>query len=138
MSRKRRGSEEMVSGLAIAGVTAVLYFVLGQGWWWLVFPFVFAGVLPFVRGLQRLIAERPRKTTPAEREARDEKDVLMVARDSSGIVTPAIVALKSALTTERAEQVLQRMVTKGYAAMEVTDRGNVEYHFPEFRRQIDS
>ena len=140
MPGKRGSFEGMIGGLAIAGLFGLLWVTnaFGPNAWWLIFPFMFAGVLPFLRGLQRVIANRRPRLTPAEQEARDEKEILIAARDSAGVVTPAIVALKSALTTERAEKLLQRMVTKGYASMEVTDRGSVEYHFPEFRRQIGS
>lgn len=130
----------MIGGLAIAVIFGVLWAtnVFGPDAWWPIFPFMFAGVLPFARGLQRVIADRRNRLTPAEQEARDEKNILMAARDSGGVVTPAIVALRSSLSAERAEALLHKMVTRGYASMEVTDRGNVEYHFPEFHRQIDS
>ncbi len=97
---------------------------------------MFAGVLPFLHGLRRLIAARPARLSPAEREAADEKQVLRIARDANGKVTPALIALETDLTAAQAEEALQRMARKGYAAMHVTDDGRVEYEFAEFMRRL--
>lgn len=135
MSRSHGPWEAMITGLVIAGGFGV-YWALNPHSFWPVFPIVFAGVLPFFRALQRLITSRSRRLSPADREALAEKEILRVARDTGGVVTPALAALKSDLTTERADEVLQRLVSKGYASMHVTDEGRVEYHFPEFGSRL--
>ena len=78
-----------------------------------------------------------KKVEPEQREALAEKEVLKIAQLEQGRVTPAMVALKSNLTTQRAEEVLQKLAKSGYAAMEVTEDGRVEYEFPEFRKRIE-
>ena len=99
---------------------------------------MFAGVLPAVKGLQGMIAERgERAVEPVKQAVSAEKEILQVAKEERGTVTPALAALHTSLTTEEAEEILQKFVKKGYAMMEVTSDGRVEYEFPEFKRRID-
>jgi len=137
MRRREKGPwESLLSGLAF-GVGFGVFWALNPREFWPVFPIVFAGVLPFLNGVRRLVAARRPRLSPSEKEALDEKQVLRIARDANGTVTPAMIALESDLTATQAEEALHRMTRKGYAAMRVTDDGRVEYEFPEFMRQLE-
>jgi ribosomal protein S25 len=93
-----------------------------------------------MEGLRRFIAERARrvKIEPGQREALEEKEVLKLAQIEQGIVTPALVALKTNLTADRAEKILQNLAKRGFTLMQVTEDGRVEYEFPEFKPRIES
>ena len=145
MNQRGRRSEKPVetftTGLAFTVIFGVLLAFFHGAWWW-VFPLVFAGVMPMVRGLTGLVARRgavehrgpptariePRELSGAEAE----KQILRVAKEEGGRVTPALAALKTSLSMERAEEILQQMAARGYATMQVSDEGRVEYQFPEF------
>jgi hypothetical protein len=127
-----------------ASITTGLVFTVGFGiaylatrpWgWFFLFPMIFAGVLPLVNGLIALPrgrqADRKSDGTGPVVAAR-EKQVLRAARDEQGIVTPTVVALKTELSIQEAEKILEEMARKGYALMRVTESGRVEYEFPEF------
>jgi hypothetical protein len=138
-------SPRQLSRSAHSSITTGLVFTAGFGiaWavtglWFLVFPMVFAGVLPLVRGLLRLPASRDReKHTELSRTVAREKQVLQAARDERGIITPTVVALKTDLSIHDAEQMLEDMARKGHALMRVTESGRVEYEFPEFLPRLD-
>lgn len=122
----------LTSGLIFTLAFGVLLVLYPQQWWW-IFPLVFAGILPAASGLRRLIRARGQsRERVGDREAWAEKQILRTARDERGVVTPALVALKTELSIETAEQVLERMARKGYAEMRVNPGGRIEYSFPEF------
>jgi hypothetical protein len=132
---------------AEASITAGAVFALGFGvaWavtgiWPFIFPMVFAGVLPVVEGFRRLRLERVERPTRVGASAGEqrrlpsaEKQVLQAAKEEEGCVTPALVALKTELSIDEAEKILEGMTQKGYASMQVNDDGRIEYHFPEFQ-----
>ena len=138
--------ETFTSGLVFTVVFAAL---LGwHGAWWWIFPLAFAGVLPMIKGLTSLVFSRQRipasvppqvsaATGPAPGRANSERQILMVAKEEQGWVTPALAALKTDVSIDNAEQILQSMAEKGYATMHVTDEGRVEYRFPEFAPRPD-
>jgi len=135
MGKREKGGEAFVTGLVFTAGFGIVWAATGA-WFW-VFPTMFAGVLPAVRGLQQILERRREgRTRPQRRRRVDsaEKAVLLVAERNGGRVTPALAALNTHLTTEKAEQVLERLAKRSYAAMRVTDDGRVEYEFPEFRR----
>jgi hypothetical protein len=137
-SHGRRGVQSSIVTGAIFTVVFGVVWAMNPGSWFWVFPLVFAGVLPLVNGLQRLGGERrqePKRV--ADRTLSQEKQVLQAARDEGGIVTPTIVALKTDLSIQEAEKVLEGMAQKGYAAMHVTESGRLEYEFPEFLPRVD-
>lgn len=138
MSRRAKGPwESLLSGLAFAAGFGV-FWALNPREVWPVFPIVFAGLLPLLHGLRRLVASRRPRLSAQEREALDEKQILRVAREAGGTVTPALVALESDLTAAQAEQALERMASKGYASMQVTGDGRVQYEFPDLARRLGS
>jgi hypothetical protein len=142
--RKRRSAEASITSGLIFTVAFGLAGILTQQWWF-IFPLVFAGILPLAEGLRRLRRERLKSRgrvvvewTEEEPQAllssaAAEKQVLLAAKEEKGIVTPALVALKTELTIQEAEKLLEEMARKGYAVMNVRDDGRIEYEFPEFR-----
>jgi hypothetical protein len=137
--RKRRSAEASITSGAVFTVAFGLAGILTQQWWF-IFPLVFAGILPLAEGLRRLRRERlPPKQVEEQPQAlltsaAAEKQILLAAKEEKGIVTPALIALKTELTIQEAEKLLEEMARKGYAMMHVRDDGRIEYEFPEFRQ----
>jgi hypothetical protein len=136
---KRRTAEASItSGAVFTAAFGLAWALTGQ--WWFIFPLVFAGILPLAEGLRRLRQERaPRRALEEEPQvllsgAAAEKQILLAAKEEKGLVTPALVALKTELTIQEAEKLLEEMARKGYAVMHVRDDGRIEYEFPEFRQ----
>ncbi len=128
---KKSGEASFFSGLAFSIAFGVVWYATKQGFW--VFPLVFAGLLPMIRGFRYFVERRSTAPkTELDAEVRAEKEVLKIARDKSGRVTPTMIALESYLSIETAEKVLELLAKKGYTRMEVTEDGRVVYEFPEF------
>ena len=131
LRKERKQAEgELASGLTFSAVFGAL--LLFQGGWFWIFPLAFAGVLPAVKGILSLrrIRSAPRLHEPVRPDPQTE--VLKIARRQNGRVTPALVAVDSALSVAEAERALDEMVRGGHAAMVVADDGRVEYEFREF------
>jgi hypothetical protein len=143
--RRDRPLEAFTTGLTFTVVFGALT-VFGHGTWWLVFPLVFAGILPMVRGISGMVSRRaaglagaygrdnplpPPSAASVKSDA--EKELLLVAKESDGVITPAIAALKTSLSIDAADEILQDLARRGHATMVVGDDGHVEYQFPEFR-----
>ena len=143
MSNRRKEQHQKSAG---ASITTGLVFTLafGLAWWvtdfWpFIFPMFFAGVLPLLEGIRRSLVYRQRdKIAPLNDEAFGEKQVLQTAKAEKGLITPALVALKTDLTMEKAAKILESMAQKGYATMHVNDSGRIEYEFPEFTPRLES
>ncbi|MCD6122948.1 MAG: hypothetical protein J7K04_14015 [Spirochaetales bacterium] len=132
---KKSAEASIISGAVFTLAFGIVWFTTKE-WFW-VFPTLFAGLLPAVKGLQRFISERAgRNKVPDEAVA--EKVVLRLAKDQNGIITPAMIAISTELTIEQAEKMLEKLAGKGYASMQVTEDGRVQYEFPEFIRGIDN
>ncbi len=142
MSNRRKEQHRKSAG---ASITTGLVFTLafGLAWWvtdiWaFIFPMFFAGVLPLLEGIRRSLVYRQRdKITPRDDEALGEKQVLQTAKAEKGLITPTLVALKTDLTIEKAEKILESMAQRGYAVMHVNDSGRIEYEFPEFIPRLE-
>jgi len=134
--RHRSGSNQIFSGLGFIALFSTLYFIF-HGWFW-IFPLFFAGVLPVMKGIDRVLSdnasrriEKPRKQRPLSREER-ERRVLTCARSCKGIVTPALIAVETEISIDQAAEILEDLVRRGYASLEVRDNGGLEYHFSDF------
>jgi hypothetical protein len=132
---RRSPQASITTGLVFTVAFGVAWAATNQ--WFFVFPLVFAGVLPLINGLMALTRVRrvpgPARGSAAEASvASREKQVLQAARDEQGIITPTVVALKTDLSIQEAETMLEEMARKGYALMRVTESGRLEYEFPEF------
>ena len=144
---RERPLQTFVTGLSVTAVFGVLYWlkIIPTASWIFLFPLVFAGVLPMIRGLGGLLAGREALEAPpdgggpaaalTDPKAETERKILRVAQQEGGRITAAIAALKTDLSLDKAEEVLQDLARRGHAAMQVTDDGRVEYTFPEFMRR---
>ena len=135
MASRFKARDEFISGLSMIAVFSALWIFIGGGFW--IFPLVFAGVLPCIRGGVRFFTDlrlrsEIRKELPEPKGDGIERAILTAAKEASGRVTPAIVALNTNVTLEKAEKALDDMAKRGYASMDVRDNGTVEYVFPEF------
>jgi len=138
--RSRRSAE--------ASLTSGIVFTIGfgiawsiTGWWFFIFPLLFAGVMPMVEGFRRLAAARSYKprTVQARRSSATstDKQILLAAKEEKGVVTPALIALKTELSIQEAEKRLDEMAGSGYTVMQVRENGRIEYEFPEFMPRLD-
>jgi hypothetical protein len=123
--------ESIITGGIFALIFGGLLFFRGD-WWWL-FPFFFAGISPILIGVRRLFQ---RKKEIAETlhtvEAQKEKEILRIAFEQGGKLTPATAALKTDLTLEEASNLLEKMTRNGHADMKILSSGIIEYEFAEF------
>ncbi len=141
MNHHHHGGKKSAEASITTGIVFTLAFGIAwkvTGIWAFAFPMFFAGVLPAVEGIRRLICERE----SGEKKAVDfdtygEKQVLQTAKEEKGIVTPALVALETSLSITQAEQILEKMAKKGYVVMHVKDDGRIEYEFPEFTPRVE-
>jgi len=137
--RKRRSAEaSLTSGIVLTIGFGIAWSM--TGWWFFIFPLLFAGVMPMIEGIRRLAAARyskPVVETKKKSIASTEKQILQTAKDENGLVTPALIALKTELTIHEAEKALEEMAQNGYTVMNVTESGRIEYEFPEFVPRID-
>ena len=118
---------------------AVLWMFTGARFW--MFPMVFAGLIPLVRGAVRFftnpaVGQSKRQQIQDSSPSSVEHSILKVAKSENGVVTPALVALNTEASLNEAETALQDLVKRGYASMEVRDNGTVEYVFQEFLPKI--
>ena len=136
MGKRDKSPEALMTGLVFTiGFGIALVYTES---WWFIFPMMFAGVLPVVKGIQGMLsAARERRGSPIEDEASAEKEILRLAKGEGGKVTPALIALHTSLSTDRAEEILQKMVKKNYAVMQITEDGRIVYEFPEFNTRIE-
>ena len=72
-----------------------------------------------------------------------EREILALAAERHGLVTPSPVALQASVSVDRARRELDRLIDKGVAEVRVTSDGMLMYVFPEFldeegRRQLDN
>ena len=139
MAHKEKGSqEELITGAALTLLFSFLYFKVG-GWFW-IFPLVFAGLLPLLRGLSARFSRsntsshKTLKKSAKDEKARKEKEILRLAKKNDGKLTVTAASLESELTLEETEKVLSELSDRGYARMEVEDDGSISYLFPDFRR----
>ena len=135
MASRFKARDEFISGLSMIAVFSALWFFVGGGFW--IFPLVFAGVLPCIRGGVKFLTDlklrnERQKMLPLRKEEGLERAILSAAKEANGRVTPTIIALNSNVSLQDAEKALEDMVKRGYAGMDVRDNGTVEYIFSEF------
>jgi hypothetical protein len=138
MRRGKSGFEEFVTGLIFTGIFGFLWARYGQ--WWFIFPAAFAGVLPMVSGLRKILSKafmpkQKKEEIEAQIRGNRERQILQIAKSHNGIVTPAIAALDTGLPMEEMDEVLGNMAKKGYAQAEVEDSGRMVYIFADFTKK---
>ena len=135
--RNRTPIESIVAGGAFTVVFGTLLVVRGGSEWWWLFPTMFAGVLPMVEGVRRLISgKREGRDALMEREADVEKQILRAAQEAKGKLTAATAALNTSLSLKEAQSLLEKMTKEGHAVMNVTREGTLEFEFPEFLPRV--
>jgi hypothetical protein len=138
MSRRNRERKEkrhspadsIVTGLVFAAVFGIVFWKTGS--WWCVFPMVFAGVLPVTKGIRELVNNRTSRPSVQELEADSEKKILQAAVRQNGRLTAMGAALETDLTLQEAQAALEKMAKNGHAVMTVSEKGLIEFEFPEF------
>jgi hypothetical protein len=134
--QSRSPFSSIITGLAFACAFGLAWFFTGI--WVFIFPMVFAGVLPMLDGVQRLSSGKTRKALGYKKGKQSvERQILLVAKQHKGKVTPALVALNSDIPLEQVEKKLSDMAKKGYAEMHVTRGGRIQYLFHDFSDQDD-
>jgi hypothetical protein len=138
--RKKSAEASLTSGIVFTVAFGIAWAVMGPKGWFFVFPLMFAGVLPMIEGIRRLSAAR--RSRPEISGAKKtgafsaEKQILLAAKEENGVVTPALIALKTDLSIQEAEKKLEEMAQNGYAMMQVRESGRIEYEFPEFMPRL--
>jgi hypothetical protein len=150
--RQGRGERKPVETFVGGAIATAIFFTLlrldvlpmGGFQWVFVFPMVFAGILPMIRGLRGMARGRrgaveaaPQTAVEPPQDARveNERTILRLAQQEGGTVTAALAALKTSLSLDKAGELLDDLARRGYAGMQVSDDGRVVYHFPEFARR---
>jgi len=64
-----------------------------------------------------------------------ERIILQVAQSNNGIATPSAVALQGDISIDKAQEQLDKMVSRGYAEIKVRKSGTLAYIFPDFRSE---
>jgi hypothetical protein len=133
--------ERLITALFVGGGFGVFYYLHQDKWWLLACAFFF-GVAPLAASVRELAERRlarreslePRaaRLSAKEKAVAQEREVLRIARDSGGVVTPSLVAVESQLSVEEAERTLDELAKKGHAELRVASSGRVEYEFVEF------
>ena len=93
-----------------------------------------------IEGIRRLASARyskPAVTSPGKPSvASVDKQILLAAKEENGVVTPALIALKTDLSIQEAEKKLDEMAQNGYTMMQIRENGRIEYEFPEFMPRL--
>lgn len=76
------------------------------------------------------------KTQKQER-IRSEKEIFRIAREKGGRVSITDLISESSISSEETEQILKKLVDKGYVGLKVTDSGVMMYEFLETMRNTD-
>lgn len=137
--RRRSAEASLTSGLVFTVAFGIAWSVTNIVWF--AIPMLFAGVLPMIEGIRRLAAARASKPIAAQPKkpsvASVEKQILRAAKEEKGIVTPALIALKTDLSIQEAEKKLDELAQNGYTMMQVRENGRIEYEFPEFMPRLE-
>lgn len=92
----------------------------------------FLGNVPLIAGVLLLRQSRAKKRRAMMETA--ERVLLQLARQNRGTLTASTVAMETPLTVEEAREMLELMVTRGIADVDVDDHGVVAYRFRELVR----
>jgi len=144
---RRKGIIQVITGavlIAYSGFFTTPFITVGmmgrsrgRSFWNLVL--LGGGIIFLTKGVSLLIADylrqRKRKDNPKQQIIKQENIILRLARDNNGSITVATASLALEKSLDETEQLLNMLVTKGHAAMEVSDEGILHYIFPDFMEQ---
>ena len=126
---KPDGDSSLVPGLVMGIGFGLGYFYFDIGW--MIWPLLFAGVLPFTAGVVKAIRTHVRRQRKLKkRPERLQQYMLALANEHGGRLTVVQVASAGRISLEEAQKTLDRMAANGYVAQHVGDDGLVEYQFP--------
>ncbi|MBW5467123.1 MarR family transcriptional regulator [Brevibacillus formosus] len=98
-----------------------------------------AMTLGFILGLPLEIKYKREKSKGLKkltfRESLESENILFIlslARDQQGYVTAADIASQSALTIQKAQNILSKLQKDGFADLSVTEKGDILYYFAGF------
>ncbi len=98
-------------------------------------PAMLAGVLPIVEGARRLTSDRrDNRDSRRTRELAAEKQILRAARDHGGRLSAVSASLRSSVSIEEAQAILEGFAKSGHAVMNITLDGRIEFEFPDLLR----
>ncbi len=128
----------IIAGILFSCAFGAAWFFTGMRSWFFIFPLVFVGIMPIINGITMLSRKKKYdELSHSNGKLNIEKQILLVAKQNKGKVTPALVALNSDLPLEQVEKTLSDMAKKGYVEMHVTRGGRIEYIFHDFADQDD-
>jgi len=131
--------QKIISSIVMIGFFLILLRITRFGGF-LFFPLIFIGILPLLQSLKKIKfnskgnKDFPIRNISPDRQLSSEKQILRVAKEEDGMVTPTIITLKADIPLEEASRLLDEMVKKGYATIYVSDDGRVKYEFPDFKK----
>lgn len=67
----------------------------------------------------------------------EERQILTIAQQNNGFVTPGQVTLAVNITMDVAKKKLDDLVKTGHAQLEISGTGSLKYFFPEFAKEED-
>ena len=119
----------MMHGMMM-GFPGILFWAAGIG-------LLIGGVtLLFRRGTsERRSLEDPGGTTVAERSIR--RRVFALAKQNHGVLTVSDVVADTGISPTEAEEMLNDLADGMHVTVEVTDRGSMEYRFPDIRQKSE-
>lgn len=134
-----RAFHELSGGLIGCCVWGLAWFFLFHAKW-VLFPLIFMGFLPLVSALRGIVSvgiAAPASKRKALESARLslERDILRLAAEREGILTPALVSVQTGRSLDEAQSALDAMAAKGQVELKVLESGRIEYRFPEFEAE---
>jgi class 3 adenylate cyclase len=126
---KTDGDSSLVPGLAMGIGFGLGYFYFGIGW--MIWPLIFAGILPFTLGLLKHVRTAiKRRHLRLERPEKLQRYMLSLAKEQGGQLTVVQVASLGQVSLQEAQETLDRMAAKGYVVQQMGDDGTITYEFP--------
>lgn len=126
---KDDGDSSLVPGLVMGIGFGLGYFYFDIGW--MIWPLIFAGILPFTAGLLKTIRNHLRKRRRLkQRPEKLQQYMLSLAHEHSGRLTVVQVASYGQISLQEAQETLDRMAANGYVIQQIGEDGSIQYQFP--------
>ncbi len=105
----------------------------GSLWKWLLLA---GGIASLVKGGSFLLSgyshRRKNKPDMKHQEIVRENTILRIAEQNNGTVTVTKASLELGKSLDETEKILNTLVSKGHATMEISDEGKIHYFFADF------
>ncbi len=138
----RRGIRQVITGVVLLGFSGFLSSPFGwtmgrhgsSSLWRLVLLGI--GIMFLAKGASSIFTvytgRKRKKDSLKQKKLDEEKTILRMARENSGIVTVAKTSLALGKSLDTTEQLLNTLVSKGHATMEMNGEGRIYYLFADF------